>query len=517
MKNSMDNQLDIVIKAEEVSKSFPGVQALKGLDFDVTRGEVHALCGENGAGKSTLMKIIVREYIEEEGNVFIEGQNVKDIGIRGVQELGVSLIHQDLNLIPMFTVAQNICLGQEPLSRLGTIDWKAMRLKAAEFLNEVTSEINVEERVENLGISQLQMVAIARALVTSPRILILDEPTARMDQKASDGFFSFLERAKQKGITVVYISHRLEEIYRICDRITVLRDGKRIITTRSNELPQAELVKYMLGREITQQIPKERVPIGGVKLSVRNLYPKEKGENIHFDLKAGEILGVAGSIGAGKSEVARALFGCETKRAGTVRVNGKEVRISTPEDAIAHGIALIPEERRAQGLVGNESVRKNISLAALRKRFCVGPWIRQHQEIQTVKEYIKTLGIATPTTEQEVQFLSGGTQQKVVVGKWLMTDASIYILDEPTKGIDVGGKYDIYKLIVDLARRKASIIFISNELTEVLALCDRILVMFHGRIIKELETAKTNREELLYYLMGGKDYAETVDNSKRNH
>lgn len=512
MGDRVDNQGDIVIKAERVSKSFPGVRALKEMDFEVKRGEVHALVGENGAGKSTLMKIIVREYIEDEGNIFIDGNNVKDLGIRGVQKLSLSLIHQDLNLIPMLTVAQNICLGREPVTRFGTIDWKAMGLKAADFLAEVTSEIDVEDRLENLSISEQQLVAIARSLMTSPRILILDEPTARLDQKTSDSFFLFLERAKQKGLTVVYISHRLEEIYRICDRVTVLRDGTKIITAPINEIPQTELVKYMLGREIEQQVPKESVPIGGVKLSVRDLYPKEKGKDINFDLKSGEILGIVGSIGAGKSEVARAIFGADPKQSGTISISGKEVKINAPHDAIDHGFALIPEERRDQGLVGNESVRKNMTMAALKKKFCVGPsWIDQDKETAAVKTSIKTLGIATPSPEQEVQFLSGGTQQKVVVAKWLMSDSDIYIFDEPTKGIDVGGKYDIYKLTVDLARQGAGIIFISNELTEVLSLCDRILVMFNGQIIKELETQTTNREELLFYVMGGRDYAKTVN------
>jgi ABC-type sugar transport system ATPase subunit len=393
-----------------------------------------------------------------------------------------------------------------------------MRLKAAEFLAEVTAEIDVDTRVENLSVSQQQLVAIARSLVTSPRLLILDEPTARLDQKASDSFFAFLEKAKRKGVTVIYISHRLEEIYRICDRVTVLRDGRKIITAQTNELPQAELVKYMLGREITQQVPKERVPIGEVKLSVNNLYPRDKGENISFDLKAGEILGIVGSIGAGKSEVARAIFGADPKQSGTISIAGQEVKIATPQDSVSRGLALIPEERRDQGLVGNESLRKNITLAALKKKFCVGPsWIEQDKEIDAVKRSIKTLGIATPTTEQEVEFLSGGTQQKVVVGKWLMSDSHIYIFDEPTKGIDVGGKYDIYKIIVDLARQGAAIIFISNELMEVLSLCDRILVMFRGQIIQELRTEATNREELLFYVMGGRDYAETVNNHKGNH
>jgi ABC-type sugar transport system ATPase subunit len=509
---------DIVIRTEGVCKYFPGVQALVDLDFSVKRGEVHALCGENGAGKSTLMKTIVREYIEDEGNIFIEDQNVGELGIRGVQKLGLSLIHQDLNLIPMLSVAQNICLGQEPTTKFGTIDWKALRLKATEYLTEVTSEMDVDAIVEDLSISQQQLVTIARSLVMLPKILILDEPTARLDQKTSDSFFAFLERAKQKGLTVIYISHRLEEIYRTCDRITVLRDGRKIITAKIDELPQAELVKRMLGREITQQVPKEQVPIGDIKLSVRGLCPMDKGENISLDLRSGEILGIVGSIGAGKSEVARAIFGADKIKSGTISMSGKEVKIMTPQDSVGRGLALIPEERRTQGLVDDESVRKNLTLAALKNKFCVGPsWINQKREIGAVKDSINILGIATPTPEQEVQFLSGGTQQKVVVGKWLMSDSSIYIFDEPTKGIDVGGKYDIYKIIVDLARQGAGILFISNELMEVLSLCDRILVMFNGQIIKELKTEATNREELLFYVMGGRDYAETINNHKRNH
>ncbi len=518
MNSPKDDQGAIAIRTKGISKSFPGVKALQKLDFEVRRGEVHALCGENGAGKSTLMKTIVREYIEDEGDIFIEGQNVKDLGIRGVQELGLSLIHQDLNLIPMLSVAQNICLGREPTKWFGKIDWKAMHDLANQFLAEVTSEIDVAALVENLSISQQQLVAIARSLLTGASILILDEPTARLDQKASDEFFAFIERAKEKNLTVIYISHRLEEIYRICDRVTVLRDGRKILTSSTEDLPQTELVKHMLGREITQQVPKESATIGETSLSVTGLYPKEKGKDIHFDLKSGEILGIVGSIGAGKSEVARAIFGADRRESGDIYISGRKIRMNSPRDAIRHGLALIPEERRDQGLVGNGSVRNNITLAALKKKFCSGPsWINQKKEVLAVKEFISTLAIATPTTEQEVQFLSGGTQQKVVVSKWLLSDSNIYIFDEPTKGIDVGGKYDIYKLIVDLAKRGAGIIFISNELMEVLSLCDRVLVMFNGQVIKELITKETNREELLFYVMGGRDYAETASNSKGHH
>jgi len=518
MNSPIDDQENIVIRAERVSKYFPGVQALTDLNFAVSRGEVHALCGENGAGKSTLMKIIVREYQEDEGNVFIEDQNVKNMDIRDVQQLGLSLVYQDLNLVPMLTVAHNICLGQEPVTRLGTIDWKKMRFKAKEFLSEVSSQISVDVTVEELSISEQQLVAIARALTTRPRFLILDEPTARLDQHAIENLFSFLKNAKDSGLTVVYISHQLEEIYRICDRITVLRDGKKIITGSTKDIPQAELVKYMVGREIKQQVPKEIVPIGDVILSVNDLYPEKKGEDIGFDLKSGEILGIAGSIGAGKSEVARAIFGADRKKSGTISISGREVKIPNPVEAIAAGIALVPEERRAQGLVGRESVRKNITMVSLAKKFCAAKlWILQDKEKRAVKESIDKLRIATPSTEQEVGLLSGGTQQKVVVGKWLMGESDIYIFDEPTKGIDVGGKQEIYGLIVDLARQGAGIIFISNELLEVLSLCDRILVMYHGQIIKELLTQATSREELLFYVMGGRDYEKKTNNIRADH
>jgi len=518
MNSPIGDQEKSVIKAERVSKHFPGVRALTDLNFEVSRGEVHALCGENGAGKSTLMKILVQEYIEDEGDIFIDGHNVKQLGMRGVQKLGLSLIHQDLNLVPMLTVAQNICLGQEPVTRLGTIDWKAMRRKAENFLSEISSEISVDVTVDELSSSEQQLVAIARALTTHPRFLILDEPTARLDQHAIENLFSFLKKSKDSGLTVVYISHQLEEIYRICDHITVLRDGKKIITGSTKDIPQAELVKHMVGREIKEQVPKEIVSIGDVILSVSDLYPEKKEEGISFDLKSGEILGIAGSIGAGKSEVARAIFGVDHKESGTISISGREVKIPNPMKAIAARIALVPEERRTQGLVGKASVRKNITMVSLAKKFCAAKlWIRKDKEKGAVKESIDKLRITTPSPEQEVGLLSGGNQQKTVVGKWLMGDSDIYIFDEPTKGIDVGGKYEIYRIIVDLARQKAGIIFISNELPAVLSLCDRILVMYHGQIIKELLTQATSHEELLFYVMGGRDYEEGTSNVKTDH
>jgi len=507
-------QNDIAIYTRGVSKYFPGVQALKELDFEVRRGEVHALVGENGAGKSTLMKIIVREYLEDEGDVFIDNQNAKGMGIRDVQQLGLSLIHQELNLVPMLTVAHNICLGQEPLTRFRTIDWKRMRDKAKEFLDQISPEINLADRVQDLSIPHQQLVAIARSLTTKPRFLILDEPTARLDQKATENLFSFLANVKNKGLTVIYISHQLEEIYQICDRITVLRDGKKIITAPVNELPQGDLIRRMVGMEITQQVPKEHVPIGEVILSVRDLSPEKKGENINFELKSGEILGIVGSIGAGKSEVAHAIFGSDPKKSGTILISGRELNTRNPAEAVNAGLALIPEERKAQGLVGNESVRKNMTIASLEKRFCAARlWIKQTKEKEAVRESITTLKIATRGTEQEVQFLSGGTQQKVVLGKWLMSDSDIYLFDEPTKGIDVGGKHEIYRLIMELARQGAGIVFISNELPEVLSLCDRILVMYQGRIAKELSATTTNREEILFYVMGGKENEQDTKQS----
>ncbi len=501
---------DIVIQAQGVYKSFPGVLALQHLDFAIRRGEVHALVGQNGAGKSTLVKIIVREYQEDEGAIFVEGHNVRHMAIRDVQQLGLSLIHQDLNLVPIFTVAHNICLGVEPVTRFGTLDWKAMRDKAAPYLAELSSDIDPETRVEDLSISQQQLVTVARALVSHPKILILDEPTARLDQHSTDALFSFLERFKKKGRTILYISHRLEEIYRICDRITVLRDGRNVATAKVGDLPRAELVRKMVGRELKQQVPKQAATIGERLLSVRNLNPPTGAQDVSFDLRAGEILGIVGSIGAGKSEVARTLFGADRKKSGHITVQGKPVDIREPHHAITAGIALVPEERRKQGLVGNESIRKNLTLVSLRKKFCrLALWLDQKREKQVTDSLIHTLNMATPSGEQETQLLSGGTQQKVVVGKWLISDSKVYIFDEPTKGIDVGGKHDIYKLIVELAKKQAGVIFISNELDEVLALCDRTLVMFGGRVVKELVNKETTKEDILYYVMGGKENGNT--------
>jgi len=506
MSGALDNNHEIVIKANLISKYFPGVTALDQVDFEVRKGETHALVGENGAGKSTLMKILYREYTEDAGSLHIGGKDAKGMDIRQVRGLGLSLIHQDLNLVPTFTVAHNVCMGSEPVNKLGFIDWKKLKEKATPYLREISSDINLDAKAGELSISQQQLVTVARALVAHPKFLILDEPTARLDQKSTEALFDFLNRCKTKGITIVYISHRLEEIYRICDRITVLRDGKKILTASVQELTQTELVKHMVGRELKQQVPKEEAAISDVCLSVRNLTPITKVQDISFDLRSGEILGIVGSIGSGKSEVARAIFGADRKQSGDISINGKAVKIKEPRDAINAGIALVPEERRKQGLVSTESIRKNMTLASLGKKFCAGGiWIRERKERAVVEKAIKDFSMATPGPEQETRLLSGGTQQKVVIGKWLLSDSKIYVFDEPTKGIDVGGKHDIYRMIVDLAKNGAGVIFISNELDEVLALCDRTLIMFNGHLVKEVINKNTTKDELLFYVMGGKE------------
>jgi ribose transport system ATP-binding protein len=506
MNGAVDKGYEIIIKASLISKYFPGVTALDQVDFEVRKGETHALVGENGAGKSTLMKILYREYTEDSGSLYIEGKNAKGMDIRQVRDLGLSLIHQDLNLVPIFTVAHNICMGSEPVNKLGFIDWKRLKEKAAPHLKEISSDIELDAKAGELSISQQQLVTVARALAAHPKFLILDEPTARLDQKSTESLFDFLDRCKTKGITIVYISHRLEEIYRICDRITVLRDGRKILTASVDELGQTELVKHMVGRELKQQVPKEEAAINDVCLSVRNLTPTAKAQDISFDLRSGEILGIVGSIGSGKSEVARAIFGADRKQSGDISINGKAVKIKEPRDAIKAGIALVPEERRKQGLIPTESIRKNMTLASLRKNFCAGGiWIKERQERKAVEKAIKDFSMATPSPEQETRLLSGGTQQKVVIGKWLLSESKIYVFDEPTKGIDVGGKHDIYSMIVDLAKNGAGVIFISNELDEVLALCDRTLVMFNGRLVKEVINKNTTKDELLFYVMGGKE------------
>ena len=444
----------IVLRAKGICKSFPGVQALQDFSFEVRQGEVHAIVGENGAGKSTLVKIIVREYLEEEGEILIGSTNLKDLGIRQVQDLGVGIIHQDLNLVPMFTVAHNICMGQEPVNRFGTLDWSKMRENATVFLKEVSTDIDPNTKVEDLSTSQKQLVTVARALAKRPKFLILDEPTARLDQNSTENLFAFLERAKESGLTVIYISHRLDEIYRICDRITVLRDGRKILTSASSELSQNDLVRHMVGREIKEQVPKQKTTIGDVLMSVQGLRHKRGGEKISLNLRSGEILGIVGSIGSGKSELARAIFGADPKHKGQIIISNKEARIADPVNAIAAGISLIPEERKKQGLILDKSIRENMTLVSLKKKFCAGGlWIRKDKETASVRETIEVLNLAAPDPETEVHYLSGGTQQKVVVAKWLMNESNIYIFDEPTKGIDVGGKHEIYRLIGDLTKR----------------------------------------------------------------
>lgn len=502
----------IYVRMQGIYKRFPGVQALKNVDLEVRRGESHALVGENGAGKSTLVKILTREYIEDAGKIFLgdhEDQEITRKTYLELQKMGFSLMHQDLNLVPSFTVAQNILLGREPLTKIKTMKWSELRETSSTIIRQVTDRISVTSRVEELSISQRALVAIARAVATKPQLLILDEPTARLDREGVEALFALLNTLKQGGVTIIYISHRLEEIYQMCDQVTVLRDGERTFTGPVKEISQVELVNLIVGRKMEQQIPKEDVPIGEVVFAVKDFKPQERvQEKVNFDLRKAEILGITGSVGAGKTELARAIFGLDKRESGLLFVCGREVSIKGTKNAIDEQIMLVPEDRREEGLVTDFSVRENLSLASLQKYCQLGFWINGKKERTRAKGLVKNLRIHTPGIEQLVRNLSGGNQQKVVISRGLDSDARVFIFDEPTKGIDVGAKAEIYRLIGRLAKEGAGIIYISTELPEILGLCDRVLVMFGGRIMKQLNIMDTTKEEVLFYVMGGEKYGK---------
>lgn len=495
---------DYILEVCNVSKSFPGVKALDCVSLNIRRGEVHALVGENGAGKSTLMRILSGAYpcTTYEGVIKVEGKKRAFHTPRHSEHAGIEMIYQEVSLIPDLTVAENIFVGNYPSKNGVFVKWEDMLTKARTALERVGLDLDPEEKVRNSSTSQQQMIAIAKAVYKNPKILVLDEPTSAITKTETEYLFRIINDLKSKGISCIYISHKLEEVFKIADRITVMRDGKIVGTVERGECSSDEIVNMMVGRKIENRYPKEKLPIGKEILRVENLSVPHKYvpgkkivDNVSFSLKAGEILGLAGLVGAGRSELVNALFGHLKKEAGCkIYVDGAPVNISYPKDAINNGIALVSEDRRQSGIISILSIRENITLAALRKLFrsC---FIKYSKERQVVDEYKKKLSIKAPDIETKVRNLSGGNQQKVVLSKWLINNPKILILDEPTRGIDVGAKYDIYNIMTELAKQGIGIIMISSELPELLGMCDRFLVVSNGRIVDEFtrDEASENR------------------------
>ncbi|MDR3161844.1 MAG: sugar ABC transporter ATP-binding protein [Spirochaetaceae bacterium] len=490
---------ELLVRAEGVSKSFSGVSALKNVYFDLRPGEVHALLGENGAGKSTLMKIISGVYTRDSGELAISGKPVGDLTPLSAQRLGIGIIHQELNLCPHLSVAENIYLNRE-IAAFGITNRKKQNREAKKYLDALELDVDPDTPVRELPVSKQQMVEICKTLSMNARIIIMDEPTSALTDKEIDDLFNVVKMLKSEGCGIIYISHRLEELSRIVDRVTVLRDGQYIKTLRFADTNLEEIIAYMVGRNLNEKFPKVAVPLGRKVLEVRNLSsPHGVGvKDVSFELYQGEIVAFAGLMGAGRTETARALSGADRMSAGEILLDGKKITIKNIRDAIKEGIYCIPEDRKKDGLCVKMTLSENITLPSLEFVSNFGV-ISGGKETEKAVKMKDTLRIKAPGIGQSVANLSGGNQQKVVVGKWLMRDAKLVIFDEPTRGIDVASKIEIYNIINELKKQGIGVMFVSSELPEVLGMSDRILVMCNGRITANLETKNTNQEEILKY------------------
>jgi ribose transport system ATP-binding protein len=489
---------DVILEVENVSKGFPGVKALDGVSFNLRKGEVHALVGENGAGKSTLMKILSGVYQPDEGTIRYKGNEVKFRNVTQASQAGIGIIYQELNLIPHLSVAANIFIGREPVTRLGMLDEKKMNANAVAALGRLNIRLDPTITLNKLPVSKQQMVEIAKAISSDSEVLIMDEPTSALTETEIDELFTVIHALRDHGVAIIYISHRLEELKHIVDRISIFRDGHSVSTDDFSAISSLEIVNRMVGRKIENKFPpKQNIPTTEKLLEVRNIVRKGIIHDISFDLFRGEILGIAGLMGAGRSELGRAIFGADPIDAGEVIMNGRKLSLKSPSDAIKAGLAYLSENRKEEGLAVKMQLAENITMAnvlEISRRFGV---ISKSQEVLAAQRYVKELGIKTPSLIQVVNNLSGGNQQKVVVGKWLFCDSKILIFDEPTRGIDVGTKYAIYELIGALAREGRGIIMISSDLPEIMGLTDRILVLHEGNLAATLTTAQTTPREVL--------------------
>jgi len=490
---------DLVI-AEHINKAFSGVVALDDVQFNLRQGEVHALLGENGAGKSTLMKIISGVYTKDSGDLFINGEKITyNLTPQIAQERGIGIIHQELNLCPHLTVAENIFLNRE-FASAGILNNKKQNEEAKKYLKTLNLDIDPETLVSKLPVSKQQMVEICKTLSMNARIIIMDEPTSALTEKEIQDLFKVILILKAEGRGVIYISHRLEEISRIVDRVTILRDGKYVITMNYADTNLQEIISYMVGRTLTEKFPRIEVERGEKILEVKNLSsPQGVGvKDVSFSLYRGEILAFAGLMGAGRTETVRAVSGADKMSAGEVFLEGKHVNVRQPKDAIAWGLFCAPEDRKRHGLCVKMTLAENITLPSLDIVSKMGI-ISRRLESEKTNEMVQSLRIKTPSVDQYVRNLSGGNQQKVVVGKWLMRDAKVVIFDEPTRGIDVASKIEIYNIINDLKQKGIGVMFVSSELPEILGMSDRVIVMCNGKITAELKTKDTNQEEILRY------------------
>ena len=495
----MDN--NVILQVRNIEKSFPGVKALDRINFSVKRGTVHALCGENGAGKSTLMKIINGLYKPDAGGILINGRVVEIHSAMQARMLGISMINQELNFVPEMTVAENFVIGNWPTAKGGRVNWRYIRQRAKQLLEEADLPYGLDVKLKELSISDIQLLEIAKATAYDADIIIMDEPTSAISDKEIAVLFGKIDELRRQGTSIIFISHKLDEVFEIADEITVMRDGQIVETGPIDKFDKSTVIALMVGRELSQNYPKEEVPLGKELLRVEGLTSSGAFDSISLSVRAGEIVGLAGLVGAGRTEVLRALFGLNPYQAGEIWIDGRSLRVRSPEDSIAHGLIMLSEDRRRYGIIPVRSVKENVTITRLEEFIYGGRW-RRLKEIERVEELCTRMNVKTPSINTDISALSGGNQQKVVLAKWMIQDPKVLLLDEPTRGIDVGAKYEIHKLMITLAKEGKGILMVSSELPELVGMCDRIYVMAEGKIRGELRRDQFSQEAIMHLAVG---------------
>ncbi|NDL68842.1 sugar ABC transporter ATP-binding protein [Anaerotalea alkaliphila] len=488
----------IKLRVSGIEKHFPGVKALDGINFTVRKGTVHVICGENGAGKSTLMKVINGIYKQDAGEILIDEKPVEVKNPIEARNLGISMIFQELNYMPEMTIEEMLVVGNWPRDRFGKVDWKEIRRRTLEVLEKEKLLYAPETKLKDLSVSDIQMLEILKAVSYNSDIIIMDEPTSAITQTEVEVLFRKINELKERGACIIYISHKMDEIFRIADDITVFRDGTVVDSRRKEEYDLDTVITQMVGREIKNNFPKEMIPIGEKILEVEGLTNEGNFKDVDFHVKEGEIVGFAGLMGAGRTEVMRSIFGLDPYQSGKISIRDKEVRIKNVRHSIDLKMVMLSEDRRRYGIIPMRSVRENVSLSNLKKIIYKGA-LHSKEEREIAAEYCEKMNVKTPTFETPIAALSGGNQQKVILAKWLLTDPDVLILDEPTRGIDVGAKYEIYKLITDLAKERKAVVMVSSELPELIGMCDRIYVMAKGRIMGMLKKDEFSQENIMRY------------------
>lgn len=496
--------INVILEMKGITKEFPGVKALKGVDFRIIEGQVMALLGENGAGKSTLMKILTGVYQKTSGQMYYKGKPVEFKNSKESQDSGIAIIHQELNLIPQLTIAENIFLGREPVNRLRKIDWVKLYKDSKELLEKLGMTEDPRTLVEELSIGKQQMIEIAKALSLNARVIVMDEPTDALTDKETIKLFEVIRELKKEGRSIVYISHRLKEVFQICDYATILRDGTFVSENPVKEITEDKIVELMVGRKLTEQFPRIEANKGDIALELKDINNKYL-KNVRFKVNKGEILGVSGLMGAGRTELAKTIFGALRKDSGEMLLSGKRVDIKSPEHAIREGISYVSEDRKRDGLLLGLSVKKNMSISALKSLSRTLGVIDGSEEENIAQGFVRDMSIRTPSTEQIIKNLSGGNQQKVAIAKSLITKPKILILDEPTRGVDVGAKKEIYDIINKFKKEGMAIIMISSEIAEIMGMSDRIMVMHEGKVTGIINRDSATQEKIMRCAVGIKE------------